>query len=55
MIADLMILHRKCGAKSLNRHFLTFLRFAPGVHPQGWGKRSGDGGVQSFQGKVSSL
>jgi hypothetical protein len=28
MIAYLMILHRKSGAKSLNRRFLPFLRFA---------------------------
>jgi len=44
MIADLRILHRFRGAKSSKRHFLPFLRLAPMVHPQGWGKGSGDGG-----------
>jgi hypothetical protein len=35
MIADLMILHCKSGAKSLNRHFLPFFRF--GGRGQGMG------------------
>jgi hypothetical protein len=39
MIADLMILHRKSGAKSSNRHLLPFLRFAPCGAPEGVGGR----------------
>jgi len=40
VIADLSILHRFCGAKYSNRHFLPFLRFAPagvGEGAGGWG------------------
>jgi hypothetical protein len=45
--AGLRILHRNSGAKSSIRCFLPFLRFAPMVHPQGWRKGPGDGGIRA--------